>query len=67
MRYMRNVRHAWMNRIGRVLVILLLAMMSALLLAAPARADGVTVTLSTSNGTSFTYNSMNCAPKLGHC
>jgi hypothetical protein len=56
-----------MNRIGRVLVILLLAMMSALLLAAPARADGVTVTLSTSNGTSFTYNSMNCAPKLGHC
>jgi hypothetical protein len=46
-----------MNRIGRVLVILLLAMMSALLLAAPARADGVTVTLSTSNGTSFTYNS----------
>ncbi len=50
------MRHAWTNRIGRLLAILLLAMVSALLLVAPARADGVTVTLSTSNGTSFTYD-----------
>ncbi|HKW22865.1 MAG TPA: hypothetical protein VJO13_15880 [Ktedonobacterales bacterium] len=53
---MRNVRHAWTNRIGRLLAILLLAMVSALLLATPVRADGVTVTLSTSNGTNFTYD-----------
>jgi hypothetical protein len=49
------MRHAWMNRIGRWLAILLLGMMTALLLATPARADGVTVTLSTTNGTSFAY------------
>lgn len=49
------MRHLWMIRIGRWLAILLLTLASALLLAAPARADGDTVTLSTANGTSFTY------------
>jgi hypothetical protein len=49
------MRHAWMNRIGRWLVILLLALAGTLTLIAPVRADGDTVTLSTTNGTSFTY------------
>lgn len=50
------MRYPWTRRVGRCLAILLLAMVSALLLAMPARADGVTVTLSTENGTTFTYN-----------
>lgn len=49
------MRQRWTIRIGRWLAILLLAVVSALLVAAPVRADGVTVTLSTANGTSFTY------------
>ncbi len=55
MRRVRRVRHAWTKRIGRLLAIILLAMVSALLLATPARADGDTVTLSIMNGTTFTY------------
>lgn len=52
---MRYVQCAWVNRIGRLLAILMLAMVSALLLAAPVRADGDTVALSITNGTTFTY------------
>jgi len=50
------MRYTWKSRTGRLLAILLLAVVSALLVVAPARADGVTVTLSTANGSSFTYN-----------
>lgn len=49
------MRHTWTNRLGRLLAILLLALVSGLMLAAPARATGDTVAISITNGSSFTY------------
>lgn len=50
------MRQRWTIRIGHWLAILLLAIVSALLVAAPVRAAGDTLTLSLNNGTTFTYD-----------